>query len=194
MSLPPRPAEPGEIRTELLGQPLRFQTTWGLFSPREIDEGSALLLDYLEVQPTDVTIDLGCGYGALGVSIAKACPQGRVLMLDKDFVAVDYAQRNAALNGLTNCEVRLSNGLADVKEIVGADAVVSNLPAKVGRELMTTFLLDAHDQLRPGGQIVVVTINGLREYIKKNFQAVFGNYEKLKQGKTYTVARAVKAL
>ncbi len=177
MSLPPRPAEPGEIRTELLGQPLRFQTTWGLFSPREIDEGSALLLDYLEVQPTDVTIDLGCGYGALGVSIAKACPQGRVLMLDKDFVAVDYAQRNAALNGLTNCEVRLSNGLADVKEIVGADAVVSNLPAKVGRELMTTFLLDAHDQLRPGGQIVVVTINGLREYIKKNFQAVFGNYE-----------------
>jgi 16S rRNA (guanine1207-N2)-methyltransferase len=194
MSLPPRPAEPEEIRTELLGQSLRFQTTWGLFSPREIDEGSALLLTHLTVVPTDVTIDLGCGYGALGVSIAKACPQGRVLMLDKDFVAVEYAQRNAALNGLSNCEVRLSNGLADVKETVAADTLVSNLPAKVGRELMTTFLLDAYAQLRPGGQIVVVTINGLREYIKKNFQAVFGNYEKLKQGKTYTVSRAVKSL
>jgi 16S rRNA G1207 methylase RsmC len=57
---------------------------------------------------------------------------------------------------------------------------------------MTTFLLDAYAQLKPGGQIVVVTINGLREYIKKNFQAVFGNYEKLKQGKTYTVSRAAK--
>jgi len=193
MALPPRPAEPEEIRAELLGQSLRFQTTWGLFSPREIDEGSALLLAHLKVAPTDVTIDLGCGYGALGVSIAKACPQGRVLMLDKDFVAVEYAQRNAALNGLSNCEVRLSNGLADVQETVAADTLVSNLPAKVGRELMTTFLLDAYAQLKPGGQIVVVTINGLREYIKKNFQAVFGNYEKLKQGKTYTVSRAVKA-
>jgi len=193
MALPPRPAEPEEIRAELLGQSLRFQTTWGLFSPREIDEGSALLLAHLKVAPTDVTIDLGCGYGALGVSIAKACPQGRVLMLDKDFVAVEYAQRNAALNGLSNCEVRLSNGLADVQETLAADTLVSNLPAKVGRELMTTFLLDAYAQLKPGGQIVVVTINGLREYIKKNFQAVFGNYEKLKQGKTYTVSRAVKA-
>jgi 16S rRNA (guanine1207-N2)-methyltransferase len=192
MALPPRPVEPDEIYTQLLGNPLRFQTTWGLFSPREIDEGSALLLHYLEVQPDDVTIDLGCGYGALGVSIAKASPQGRVLMLDKDFVAVNYAQRNAALNGLTNCEVRLSNGLADMPESIQADTVVSNLPAKVGRELMTTFLLDAYAQLKPGGQIVVVTINGLREYIKKNFQAVFGNYEKIKQGKTYTVSRAVK--
>ena len=194
MALPPRPAEPEEIRAELLGQSLRFQTTWGLFSPREIDEGSALLLAHLKVAPTDVTIDLGCGYGALGVSIAKACPQGRVLMLDKDFVAVEYTQRNAALNGLSNCEVRLSNGLADVQEAVAADTLVSNLPAKVGRELMTTFLLDAYAHLKPGGQIVVVTINGLREYIKKNFQAVFGNYEKLKQGKTYTVSRAVKSL
>jgi 16S rRNA G1207 methylase RsmC len=193
MALPPRPAEPDEIYTELLDNSLRFQTTWGLFSPREIDEGSALLLHYLEVQPDDVTIDLGCGYGALGVSIAKASPQGRVLMLDKDFVAVNYAQRNAALNGLTNCEVRLSNGLADMPESIQADTVVSNLPAKVGRELMTTFLLDAYAQLKPGGQIVVVTINGLREYIKKNFQAVFGNYEKIKQGKTYTVSRAVKS-
>jgi 16S rRNA (guanine1207-N2)-methyltransferase len=192
MALPPRPVEPDEIYTQLLGNPLRFQTTWGLFSPREIDEGSALLLHYLEVQPDDVTIDLGCGYGALGVSIAKASPQGRVLMLDKDFVAVNYAQRNAALNGLTNCEVRLSNGLADMPESIQADTVVSNLPAKVGRELMTTFLLDAYAQLKPGGQIVVVTINGLREYIKKNFQAVFGNYEKIKQGKTYTVSRAVR--
>lgn len=193
MALPPRPAEPDEIYTELLGNPLRFQTTWGLFSPREIDEGSALLLHYLEVQPDDVTIDLGCGYGALGLSIAKACPQGRVLMLDKDFVAVNYAQRNAVLNGLSNCEVRLSNGLADVPESIQADTLVSNLPAKVGRELMTTFLLDAYAQLKPGGQVVVVTINGLREYIKKNFQAVFGNYEKIKQGKTYTVSRAVKS-
>ena len=193
MALPPRPAQPDEIYTELLGNPLRFQTTWGLFSPREIDEGSALLLHHLEVQADDVTIDLGCGYGALGISIAKACPQGRVLMLDKDFVAVNYAQRNAALNGLSNCEVRLSNGLADVPESIQADTLVSNLPAKVGRELMTTFLLDAYAQLKPGGQIVVVTINGLREYIKKNFQAVFGNYEKIKQGKTYTVSRAVKS-
>jgi len=70
--------------------------------------------------------------------------------------------------------------------------VVSNVPAKVGREMLTILLCDAKARMNPGGEIVVVTINGLRDFIKRNFREVFGNYKKLKQGKAYTVARAVK--
>ena len=70
--------------------------------------------------------------------------------------------------------------------------VVSNLPANVGKELLYIFLSEAKKHLYPGGQLVVVTISGLREFIKRNFQDFFGNYKKLKQGQSHTVAKAEK--
>lgn len=173
----------------LLGGEYTFRSTWGLFSPTEIDEGSKLLLEYLEIKPADVSLDIGCGYGALGVPMGKLSPQGEVHMVDKDFVAVEYAAQNAKLNGLKNCGTYLSNGFSQVPDIK-FDLIVSNLPAKVGRELLWIWLADAKTHLKPGGQIYVVTISGLREFIKRNFVECFGNYEKLKQGRAYTVARA----
>jgi 16S rRNA (guanine1207-N2)-methyltransferase len=68
--------------------------------------------------------------------------------------------------------------------------IASNLPAKVGRELLYLYLLDAWAQLNPDGRLYVVTITGLRRFIEKGFKEVFGNYEKLKQGRDYTVALA----
>jgi 16S rRNA G1207 methylase RsmC len=58
--------------------------------------------------------------------------------------------------------------------------------------MMSIFLYDIHQRLQPQGQLVVVTINGLRDYMKRTFQETFGNYEKVKQGKDYTISRAVK--
>jgi len=171
---------------------LVFHSTWGLFSPRCIDDGSYLLIEHIELADGQQTLDLGCGYGAIGVAIAKACPGGTVHMVDKDFVAVDYARKNAELNGLANCTVQLSNAFSAVPGDRKFDNIVANLPAKVGRELLYIILSDARDHLKPGGQLVVVTISGLKDFIKNNFKEVFGNYEKLKQGRDYTVARAVK--
>ncbi|RMH48798.1 MAG: methyltransferase domain-containing protein [Gammaproteobacteria bacterium] len=181
------------VRT-LCGVEMRFQTTWGLFSPRQIDEGSAMLLDQVQVAEDAHIADLGCGYGALGLTLAKRAPQGRAVLLDKDFVAVKYAQKNAELNRLTNVDVRLSNGFEAVAPDEKFDLIVSNLPAKVGNELLTIFVYDAYQALKPNGTLVVVTIAGLAKYIKRQFVEQFGNYKKLKQGKTYTVARAIKDL
>jgi 16S rRNA G1207 methylase RsmC len=58
--------------------------------------------------------------------------------------------------------------------------------------MLSIMLSDVNDQLAPGGQFVVVTINGLRQYMKRNFIEVFGNYDKVKQGKDYTISRAIK--
>lgn len=173
----------------LLGHPLQFHTTWGLFSPKGVDEGSRLLLDHLEIHPDDDTLDLGCGYGPLGLSIAKTATQGTSLLVDKDFVAVDYSQKNARLNGIQNAEIILSNGFDQIGER-RFDLIVSNLPAKTGKELYYLYFYDALQRLNPGGRIYVVTISGLRKFIARAFDEVFGNYEKLKQGKTYTVAMA----
>jgi 16S rRNA (guanine1207-N2)-methyltransferase len=175
----------------LCEQQLSFHTTWGLFSPREIDEGTRLLLQHIEVDKNTNCLDLGCGYGAIGLTLAKLASDGTTTLVDKDFLAIEYAKKNAALNGITNTDILLSNGFDQIKQ-KHFDLVVSNIPAKVGNELMSIFFYDAHSQLTTNGRIIVVTINGLRSYIKRVFTEFFGNYSKVKQGKNYTVSMAVK--
>jgi 16S rRNA (guanine1207-N2)-methyltransferase len=180
------------FRDTLCEQALNFHTTWGLFSPREIDEGTRLLLERIEVKPTDDCLDLGCGYGAIGLTLARLAPRGHTTLVDKDFVAIEFCRKNIAVNHIGNAEALLSNGFAAIRERK-FDLVASNIPAKVGNELMTLFFYDAYQQLKPGGRLYVVTINGLRDYIKRVFKERFGNYGKLKQGRNYTVAMATKA-
>lgn len=171
--------------------PFVFHTTWGLFSPRNIDEGTLLLLKYLDISENDDCLDLGCGYGPLGLTMAKLAPNGKTTLVDKDFKAIEYSNSNAELNQIKNTEALLSNGFDQIRERK-FDIVVSNIPAKVGNELLSLFLYDAYKQMKPGAKIYVVTITGLRKYIKRNFIEVFGNYKKLKQGSSYTVALAIK--
>ena len=175
----------------LRGRAMTFHSTWGLFSPRAIDDGSYLLIKHLDLRDGDVTLDLGCGYGAVGLAVAAETPAGRVHLVDKDFVAVEFARKNARANGLSNCEAYLSNAFSAVGN-TAFDNIVSNLPANVGREMLYLILAGAHERLKPGGQLVVVTVSGLRAFIKRNFEEVFGNYRKLKQGRHHTVSRAVK--
>ncbi|HEC07734.1 MAG TPA: class I SAM-dependent methyltransferase [Thiolapillus brandeum] len=180
------------IHDELLGHPMTFHTTWGLFSPKAIDAGTHLLLKHLEVKPDERAIDLGCGYGPLGLAIARSAPQGYCTLVDKDFVAVDYARKNAALNGIDNVEVLLSNGLDQVPGDRTFTLAVTNLPAKTGKEHYYLFFNDIKDRLEPGGRFYVVVITGLRQFIARSFKEVFGNHRKIKQGKSYTVAMAEK--
>ena len=75
----------------LRGFDLTFNTTWGTFSPREIDEGTVMLLDRIEVNDTDNCLDLGCGYGPIGITMAKLAPEGQTTLVDRDFIAVEYS-------------------------------------------------------------------------------------------------------
>ncbi len=172
-------------------QSLKFYTTWGLFSPRVIDEGSQLLLKYLDIEPEYNCLDLGCGYGVLGLYMARLAPRGHTLLIDKDFVAVEYTEKNRALNKINNASCLLSNGFDRIPK-QQFDLIVSNIPAKVGKEMLYIYLFDALEYLKPGGSFYIVTITGLRQFFKRGLHEVFGHYEKIKQGKTYTVARGVK--
>lgn len=179
------------LNVRLRDQELHFRSTWGIFSPREIDEGTRLLLDYIDIAEDADSLDIGCGYGPIGITLAKLAPKGKHLMVDKDFVAVEYANKNIAENKLNNAEAMLSNAFDQVGDRK-FDVIVSNIPAKVGKEMLLLILYDALAHLKPGGELYVVTINGLRKFMKRNFEDVFGNYKKLKQGTNYTVARAIK--
>jgi 16S rRNA (guanine1207-N2)-methyltransferase len=178
-----------EFRESVRGIELAYRTTWGLFSPKNVDEGSRLLLDHLEINDDDDTLDLGCGYGPLGLTMARLAPLGTSVLVDKDFVAVEYSRRNAELNRIGNTEIFLSNGFDQIGDR-SFDLIVSNLPAKTGKELYYLYFYDALVRMNPGARFYVVTISGLRKFVQRAFQEVFGNYEKIKQGKTYTVALA----
>lgn len=180
------------FRQEVLGKPFDFVSTWGIFSPEKLDEGSLMLLDYIDFRRDDCSIDLGCGYGVLGMTAARECPDGQHLLIDKDFVAVEYAKLNCQKNGLTNATVQLSNGFAHVDKSQKFSLVMSNLPAKASKEQHYLYLLDAYNAMQSGGRFYVVTINGLRDFMKRSFTEVFGNADKVKQGKTYTISMAIK--
>jgi 16S rRNA G1207 methylase RsmC len=180
------------VSANLLGHELIFKTRWGLFSPRAIDDGTQLFMKYLDIKATDKCLDLGCGYGPIGLAVAKSCPQGEVHMVDKDFIAIEMANINSQINNIDNAYIYLSDAFINIEKTEHFDQILSNIPAKVGREQLSIILYDAYDALRPGGKITFVTINGLRDFIKNNFKSVFGNYKKLKQGQKYTISQAIK--
>ena len=176
----------------LCGVSLKFQSTWGIFSPREIDAGTELLMKYIKINPDDDCFDLGCGYGPIGLSLAKLAPKGKTILVDKDFMAIEYSNKNAKLNQLTNATAMLSNGFQHIDRNAQFNVIASNVPAKVGKEMMSLMLHDAHHHLKADGKLYLVTVNGLRQYMKRNLKEIFGNYKKVKQGKSYTIHLATK--
>ncbi len=177
----------------LVAIPFNWQTTWGLFSPKSIDDGTKLLLDYLEINENDNCLDLGCGYGPIGLYMAKKAKLGHATLVDKDFVAVEYAKKNAQLNNINNVSIYLSNGLNHL-QTQGFDVVATNLPAKSNREHYLIYFYDAWQTLNQGGCLYVVCINGLRKFVARTLKDVFGDAKKLKQGKVYTVIKACNEL
>ncbi|MES9930341.1 MAG: methyltransferase [Candidatus Thiodiazotropha sp. 6PDIVS] len=174
----------------LNGEKFLIHSTWGIFSPKEIDEGTQLLINNLHIEPEFDCLDLGCGYGPIGLYMARRASQGRTLLVDKDFMAIEYSNANASRNQITNAKAMLSNAFDHIDSSLRFDVIASNIPAKVGKEMLSLILHDAKQSLKPQGKLYVVTINGLRQYMKRNLNEIFGNYKKLKQGKTYTVAMA----
>lgn len=100
------------VHSNMRAVPLTLHSTWGIFSPREIDEGTELLLKYIELKEGDDCLDLGCGYGPIGLTLAKLAPKGHTTLVDRDFVAIDYARKNISHNNIPNAEALLSNGFA----------------------------------------------------------------------------------
>lgn len=112
-------------------------------------------------------------------------------MIDKDFVGIKYANKNAKVNKINNCKIYLSNGFSHVPDI-GFDNIVSNVPAKVGKEFYWIMINDAKKYLKKDGKLYFVFISGLKDFFKRNFKEIFGNYTFITSSKIYTVAMALK--
>ncbi len=153
---------------------LTLESRHGLFSARSIDQGTALLLRELEPAPSQRRVlDFGCGYGAIGLTLAARWPEAEVVLVDSDLRAVEATRANIAANRLTNATVALSPGLRDI-DGDPYDLIVANLPAQAGNDALDEILLEAHDYLADGGTLAVVIVNGIRRYIQRRLQLIFG--------------------
>ena len=120
-----------------LGQTLALEVPWDVFSSQRIDEGTLLLLQNLPPGEPRSVLDLGCGYGALGLPVAARWPGARCLLIDRDLLAVHAASLNARALGLDNVEVRAGLGYRGVRERF--DWILCNVPARIGPRAIRHF-------------------------------------------------------
>ncbi len=164
---PGRPGRKKLISLVIRGQTLEFQTYTSLFSGSEIDEGTRLLLEYAEIPRSGVVLDLGCGYGVIGITIAKLNPKLKVYMTDINPLAVKAAKYNARLNGVEDRVVILQGNLYEPVKDKLFDAIYSNPPLSAGKKIVEEIIIDAKQHLKPDRHAEFVLARGHEYYTQK---------------------------
>lgn len=172
------------------GFDLRLQTQPGVFAHRDLDEGTRLLIEAMQVSPTARVLDWGCGYGVIGIVAAKLATRGHVTLVDSDIRATRLTQRNLETNGVENAEIVLGDGVHDLPPKTRFDVILSNPPTHSGREVLDDLVASAYKALRPRGRLYLV-INRLLS-LRREVDSVFGNSETVARHKGFVVIRAVK--
>jgi 16S rRNA (guanine1207-N2)-methyltransferase len=153
-----------EIFIDIFGEPLRFFTNNGLFSCEKIDEASLTLVK--NIPPLNGSLlDLGCGYGFIGVALAKK-NNVKLTQSDVNSVALDYAKKNAALNNVA-AEFIHSNSFENISQ--SFDFITLNPPIHAGKDIMFRMYEESAAHLNEGGSlfIVIQKKHGAESSIKK---------------------------
>lgn len=178
-----------ELRVELLGQKMTFLTDAGVFSKKIVDFGSQLLLKCLEVNQGETVLDVGCGYGPLGLSLAKAYGV-QATMVDINTRSLDLARRNAEKNN-AKATIFQSNIYEQVEGHF--DHVISNPPIRAGKQVVHEIIEKSKDFLETSGDLtIVIQKKQGAPSAKSKMEDVFGNCEILKKDKGYYILRSVK--
>ena len=178
-----------ELQVTLLGQNFRFLTDSGVFSKRMIDFGSQVLLNCLSFNKGDSLLDVGCGYGPLGIALEKV--QGvSATMIDINNRALDLARKNADKNGVSPM-IFQSSSYENVKGCF--DHIISNPPIRAGKAVVHEILEGAFEHLHHGGDLTIVIQKKQGAPSAKNkMEEVFGNCDIVKKEKGYYILRSVK--
>ena len=179
-----------DLRVELLGHKLTFLTDAGVFSKKMIDFGSQLLLKCLEVEKGERVLDVGCGYGPLGISLVKAYGV-QATMVDINSRALDLARKNAERNQVS-ATIFQSNIYEQVEGKF--DHVISNPPIRAGKQVVHEIIEKSMDFLEDDGDLtIVIQKKQGAPSAKSKMEDVFGNCEIIKKDKGYYILRSVKS-
>ena len=162
------------VSLDIGGRSFSFRVSQTLFSSHSVDVGTELLLRTLHREGVgfEKVLDLGCGYGPIGVVLKGLNPTAVLRMVDRDALAVEYAAQNALLNGIDNATYG-SLGFDDVED-TDFDLIAANIPGKAGREVISSWLRDAPLFLRDQGRIAVVVVSALESFVREVIEAMEG--------------------
>ena len=170
-----------------------FLTSSGVFSPKRIDKGTRLLVENVIIPDSGRLLDLGCGYGVVGIAIAKSNPNLEVWMTDINERAVILTKKNLKLNEVKNALVKFGD-LYETVEGIGFNVVVSNPPISAGmRRIVKPMVEGAHKALESQGSLqMVVQSNKGGRALADMMESCFGGIEIIARGGGYRVLAAFK--
>jgi 16S rRNA (guanine1207-N2)-methyltransferase len=165
---------------------LTFETASSSFSPLGIDEGTLAMLSAIDFVPQGENrhklLDLGCGYGVVGIYAAKIIGAQNVIMSDICGEAVALARKNAELNGVGGVKIILSNGFQSITDS-GFSLILSNPPYHADFSVPKHFIEKGFNRLKIGGKMLMVTKR--KDWYKNKFTAVFGGVKTLEIDEYY---------
>lgn len=167
---------------------MKFRTSEELFSPKDIDKGTLDMLSVVDFNDNDKVLDLGCGYGIVGILAAKIIGADKVFMIDKVNTAVQYAKDNAVLNGVPEVKACQSDGFQNLGE-KDFTLILSNPPYHTDFNVAKEFIEKGFNRLALGGKMYMVTKR--KEWYKNKLISIFGGV-KIWEIDDYFVFMAVK--
>ena len=173
------------IQVELAGVRADFCTDAGVFSRDGLDFGSRLLIETVYPLLHGWVLDMGCGWGAIGVLLARLCPDAQITMADINERAVALAARNARQNGVS-AETLVSDGYENIAP--SFDAIVTNPPIRAGKQTVYRILDEAKTRLTPGGRLfLVIRKEQGAPSAQTHLQGVYSRVELLARKKGYWI-------
>jgi 16S rRNA (guanine1207-N2)-methyltransferase len=182
----------GIVHTTLLGRNFEFLTSSSVFSKKRVDLGTHVLIDAMVLPPKGRVLDIGCGYGAVGIAAAASNPNLHVVLTDVNIRAVRLAKQNLEANRISNAEA-LYGYLYEPVEDMCFDCILSNPPVSAGMDTVRAIIDGAPKVLSAGGsfQMVIRSKIGAKA-LPEAFCSAFGNCEVLARESGYRVLQGKK--
>ena len=176
------------IETEIKDIKMKFKTSPKLFSPKSIDMGTLAMLSVVDFKENGKVLDLGCGYGVVGILAAKTIGAENVVMADKVELAVQISRENAILNRVPDIKIYQSDGFKNIDE-KDFTLILCNPPYHADFTIPKEFIEKGFNRLAIGGKMFMVTKR--KDWYKNKLISIFGGV-KIWEIEDYYVFMAIK--
>ncbi|RSL29732.1 class I SAM-dependent methyltransferase [Salibacterium salarium] len=189
---PGKDSEERKIECRLRGRRMSFISDHGVFSKKEVDFGSRTLLDaYSWPEQEGSILDVGCGYGPIGISLALETER-QVWLTDVNERALQLAEKNAAAYGLKNTVVKNSDLFSAIEKTDFA-AIITNPPIRAGKQVVHSLFEEASNHLQSGGSLwVVIQKKQGAPSAKEKLLSIFREVQLVSKNKGYYIFCAKK--